>query len=97
MSQDTWWAFGVLLFAAIATISIVLALILRTYSRKVATGKEDLKGSIAVVREKLDPEGVVFVDGGLWNAVSQSGKIEAGQEVIIIEVNGLTLTVKNKT
>jgi membrane-bound serine protease (ClpP class) len=94
MSHNTWWALGVLIFGLIALISAVIALILRTYSRKVATGKEDLKGSTAIVKETIDPEGVVFVDGGLWNAVSLSGKIEAGQEVTITEVNGLTLTVK---
>jgi membrane-bound serine protease (ClpP class) len=97
MSQTNWWFTGILIFVIIAVIIIVIALIIRTYSKQAATGREDLKGRIAVVRETLDPEGVVAVEGELWNAVSKSGRIEAGQEVVILAIKGLTLSVTNKT
>jgi membrane-bound serine protease (ClpP class) len=60
------------------------------------TGKEDLMGKTAIVKEALRPEGTVFYDGELWNAVSKSGHIEPGEEVIIENVNKLTLTVAKK-
>jgi membrane-bound serine protease (ClpP class) len=92
-SQTNWWLVGILIFAAIGLIALVIALIVRTYSRPAATGKENLKGRTAIVKERLDPEGVISVEGELWNAVTQSGPIEAGQEVIITEVKDLILTV----
>ncbi len=96
MSQSSWLLTGVLIFISIGLIAVVIALVLRTYSQKTTTGKEDLKGRNAVVRETLNPRGVVFIEGELWNALSLSGIIEAGQEVIVSEVKGLTLTVKIK-
>jgi membrane-bound ClpP family serine protease len=97
MSQINWWLTGILIFAIIGLIAVVISLIIRTYSRKTATGKEDLKGRTATVIETLKPQGVVAVEGELWNAKSKSGNIEAGQDVIISEVKGLTLWVSNKT
>ena len=63
-------------FYSIGLIAVVISLIIRTYRRKTATGKEDLKGRVAIVVETLKPQGVVSVEGELWNAVSKSGVIE---------------------
>lgn len=92
-----WWGTGIIIFAAIVLIVVVIVLIVRTYRRQAATGKEDLKGRVAIVTQTLEPRGVVAVEGELWNAVSKSGVIEVGQEVLISEVKGLTLSVTNKT
>lgn len=97
MSQISWWTTGLLIFVIVGLIVVVISLIIRTYSRKTTTGRENLKGQAAVVVETLNPNGVVSVEGELWNAVSKSGLIAAGQEVIISEVKGLILSVKNKT
>ena len=97
MSQISWWTTGILIFVIIGFIAVVISLIIRTYSQKTATGRENLKGQIAIVVESLNPNGVVSVEGELWNAVSKSGLIAAGQEVIISEVKGLILSVINKT
>jgi membrane-bound ClpP family serine protease len=92
-----WWIIGILIFILIGVIAAVLALIIRTYSQKTATGKEDLTGRTAIVKETLQPAGVVLVEGELWDAVSRAGTIEADQEVTILEVKSLTLIVTNKT
>jgi membrane-bound serine protease (ClpP class) len=97
MSQISWWTTGILIFIVIGFIAIVISLIIRTYSQKTATGRENLKGQVATVVETLNPNGVVSIEGELWNAVSKSGLIAAGQEVIISEVKGLILSVINKT
>jgi membrane-bound serine protease (ClpP class) len=61
----------------------------------VRTGSEELIGSVAEVREPLDPEGQVFVSGALWRAlVTEGGTIGLGTRVRIKSVDGLTLEVE---
>jgi membrane-bound serine protease (ClpP class) len=61
----------------------------------VRTGSEELIGSVAEVREPLDPEGQVFVAGALWRArVGGSGPIGLGNRVRIKSLDGLTLEVE---
>jgi membrane-bound serine protease (ClpP class) len=86
----------VLLIILAGLIVLVIILVVRTYRRQATTGKEDLRGKIAVVKETLDPEGLVFYQGDLWTALSNSGRIESGEEVIITEVKGLKLLVMKK-
>ena len=42
------------------------------------------------------PEGTVFFQGEYWNAVSRSGRIEPGEEVVIEQIEGLKLYVIKK-
>ncbi|MDD5702498.1 MAG: NfeD family protein, partial [Dehalococcoidales bacterium] len=67
-----------------------------THRRQASTGREDLIGKKAVVRQALSPEGTVFYKGELWSAISESGTISPGEEVIITGVDGLTLIVIKK-
>jgi membrane protein implicated in regulation of membrane protease activity len=39
---------------------------------------------------------MVFVEGELWTATSEAGRIEAGEEVIVTKVEGLKLKVNKK-
>jgi len=64
--------------------------------RKVVTGREEFKGSTAVVRTKLDPEGLVYFQGELWKAALDSGSAVPGEEVIIKSLEGLKLFVTKK-
>ncbi len=89
-----WWLLTIVLIFAAALIAFIVILVLRTYRNQVTTGGEDLIGKIAMVKEPLDPEGMVIYLGDLWNAQSVSGKIEAGEEVVITAVQGLKLQVK---
>jgi membrane-bound serine protease (ClpP class) len=46
------------------------------------------------VRQTLDPEGFVFVNGELWRARSSNGPIHAGESVRVERVDdGLVLEV----
>jgi len=58
-----------------------------------ATGRESLVGSVAEARTDLSPNGMVFVEGELWNAVSTNGPIPSGRKVRVVGADGLTLTV----
>ena len=61
----------------------------------VKSGPEELIGRGAEVRERLDPKGQVFVDGGLWKAElsDPSGVALIGEEVKVEALRGLTLVV----
>jgi membrane-bound serine protease (ClpP class) len=96
---------GVRLFTALcvaipfAVIVIVLMrLVLRSRSWKVATGKEELIGEIGEVRETVGSSesfGSVFVHGELWRAAAGIGEsIPAGARVRVKKVKGLTLEVE---
>jgi membrane-bound serine protease (ClpP class) len=65
----------------------------------VVTGQSDLVGQVGVVRQTLDPEGLVFVHGELWRARTENGDAVApGREVRIEELGDeLTLRVAPTT
>jgi len=64
--------------------------------RRVSTGHEAAKGSIAVARTALNPEGMVFYDGELWKATLDKDSATPGEEVIITGLEGLKLFVTKK-
>jgi membrane-bound serine protease (ClpP class) len=88
----------------IATVTIIISgalifLIQRAISihrKQATTGREELPGKTAVVKVALNPAGTVFYKGELWSAVSESGKVQPGEEVIINRIDGLTLYVTKK-
>ncbi len=88
----------------IATVVIIVAVvfafvmqrIVRAYRRQARTGREELVGKTALVKEALKPEGTVFFKGERWTAISEKDQVEAGEEVIINAVDGLTLYVTKK-
>ncbi|RPI76900.1 MAG: nodulation protein NfeD [Desulfobacteraceae bacterium] len=72
---------------------VVTALVIRTHRSKVQSGQQGLIGEKGIVKQTLDPEGVVFVHGELWKAISAE-KISADEKIAVEKVNGLVLTVK---
>ncbi|MFC1980477.1 NfeD family protein [Chloroflexota bacterium] len=70
--------------------------VIPTFHKKPATGGEELIGLEGEVIEPLTPVGVILARGEYWKAKSLSGDIRAGEEVEVIALNGLTLTVKHK-
>lgn len=73
---------------------IVARLVARSHRLKVSTGREGLIGQVGRVRVALDPEGMVFVDGALWEAVTDDGPIPVGARVEVLSVDGLCLHVR---
>jgi membrane-bound serine protease (ClpP class) len=90
--------------AAIVAGGVILAAFIVFASRKalaahrdepVRTGSEELVGTIGEVREPLDPDGQVFLNGALWRARSTDGeRVELGNRVRVRSVDGLTLEVE---
>ena len=61
--------------------------------RKASVGVEMLVGKTAVAVGELWPDGQVKVNGEIWNA-HYAGGCEAGTEVVVRAVEGLTLEVE---
>ena len=79
-----------------ALLAFVVYRVIRAHRRQASTGREELVGKRAVVKVALAPEGTVFFKGERWTAVSDGGRVEPGEEVIITKVDGLTLYVVKK-
>jgi membrane-bound serine protease (ClpP class) len=50
-------------------------------------------GEIGLVKERIDPEGLIFVHGEYWRATAGE-RIEPGEKVEVGGVDGLILKVK---
>ena len=72
---------------------VVAGLAFRAQRAKPMGGIQGLLGEVGVVREPLDPEGLVFVHGENWRARA-SERIEEGERVEVERVEGLILRVK---
>ena len=82
------------------TITLVFVFVLNraliAHRKQARTGREDLIGRAAVVKVALKPEGMVFLKGERWEAISEEGPVAAGTEVVITGIDGLTLHVTKK-
>jgi len=80
-------------FALFVTFAVTK--IVQARRRRPVTGQEELVGQVGVVRKALDPAGLVFVHGELWQARSEDEPIEAGTPVIVAGIGeGLILDVR---
>jgi membrane-bound serine protease (ClpP class) len=70
--------------------------VVRGLRRRLVTGAEGMVGAFGKAVETLDPAGMVDIKGEYWKAVSPNAKIEAGRNIEVIGINGLTLEVKEK-
>jgi len=78
--------FGALLLA-------VTWLAVKSQMRRPVTGAESMVGTIAVAKTELAPRGKVFLQGEIWDAVSEE-PIHEGEEAEVKAVSGLTLSVR---
>jgi membrane-bound serine protease (ClpP class) len=91
-----WWVIALVVTVFAAIFVFVIGAIVRAHRRRPTTGKEGLIGKTAVAHTALNPTGMVFVEGELWTATSEAGKIEAGEEVVVTKLEGLKLKVTKK-
>jgi membrane-bound serine protease (ClpP class) len=91
---SVWVALAI---AGTFVLLLVFALtkIVASRRRKPVTGQEELVGEIGIVRKALDPSGLVFVHGELWQARSEAGPLAAGTTVLVERLDdGLVLLVR---
>jgi membrane-bound serine protease (ClpP class) len=68
--------------------------ILQARRRPAVTGKDELVGQVGVVRRALDPAGLVFIHGELWQARTDGEPLEPGATVRVDGIeDGLVLDV----
>jgi membrane-bound serine protease (ClpP class) len=77
--------------AIAGTLAAVMALvafkIVQVRRAPVVTGSSEMLGQVGVVRQRLDPTGLVFVHGELWQARSRGEPIEPGTPVRIERID----------
>ena len=88
------WAVVLVVLALGSFAALGLWLALRNRNRPIATGQEALVGRLAEVRQRLEPDGMVFIEGALWQAVSEDGTVDAGDWVRVVAVHDLRLIVR---
>ena len=90
---DRWLIF--LVAGAISAFFIfVVGAVARTRKRPSITGIKTMIGMKGIAKTDLDPIGVALVHGESWNARTEEGRIEAGEEVVVNDIRGLQLSVK---
>jgi membrane protein implicated in regulation of membrane protease activity len=63
--------------------------------RERETGKEGMLNRVGVVKERLDPEGKIFIRGEWWDAEAEGGQaVEVGSRVVTRRMIGLKLVVE---
>ncbi|MDH5696857.1 MAG: nodulation protein NfeD, partial [Dehalococcoidia bacterium] len=94
--QVSPWLIATITIIIVAFFVFAVQRVIRAHRRQASTGREELTGKIATVKRALEPEGMVLFKGELWTAVSESGRVEPGEEVIINKVDSLKLYVSKK-
>jgi len=83
------------LMAALAAYAVITyRLGSKALVKKPVAGLTDMVGSKGKVVTPLDLEGLVRIKGELWKSKSVDGRIDAGEEVIVVEQDGLKLIVR---
>jgi membrane-bound serine protease (ClpP class) len=72
---------------------VVASLAFRAYRARPLSGSDGLLGEVGLVKERIDPEGLIFVHGEYWRAKARE-RVEPGEKVEVEGVEGLLLSVK---
>ena len=96
MLQIDPWVIIVLAIAFAIFLAISIFWGIRAHRQQILAGKEELVGKVAEVKTVMKPKGTVFIEGERWTAISETGRVEPGEEVIITKVDGLKLWVTPK-
>ncbi len=90
------WLIAIVVILVAGFFVFVIQRVVAAHRRQATTGREELVGKVGVVKKALNPEGFVLYKGELWNAISEGGPVEAGEEVTISRVEGLKVYVTRK-
>ena len=96
MFQVNPWLIATVVIIVTALFAFVINRVVGAHRRQAKTGREELVGKTAIVKQALEPEGTIFFKGERWTAISEKGRVKPGEEVIITKVDGLILHVTKK-
>ena len=95
LAVDIWLLISITLCFA-GFFGFVVRKIVAARRAPVRSGVEGLVGSSGTVRRALTPEGRVYIQGELWDAVSEDGvHIAEDQRVDVVRVDGMHLHVRS--
>ena len=77
-----------------AFFAFVIAKALLAQRRRPTHRNRGMIGEIAEVRQALEPDGMVFVEGELWRGRSESGALAVGERVVVTGHDGMLLHVR---
>jgi membrane-bound serine protease (ClpP class) len=90
------WLIAVVCILITGFLTFIIQRAISAHRKQAYTGREELIGKTAAVKVALNPEGMVFYKGERWTAISESGEVKVGEDVIIKKVDGLVLYVVKK-
>ena len=92
------WPLIVLMTATIASFFLFAVTAgIRAQRTKVVSGIESMVGATGMATSDLDPWGTVQVRSELWSAVAEEGSIKKGEQVRVIDTEGVRLKVIKKS
>ena len=91
--QISWSVMLPVIALAVGFTFLVVNFGVRALRRRTPTGKEGMIGLVGSAKTNLTPNGTIFIQGEIWEAVS-SVPVTAGQPVQITQIDGLTAHVK---
>jgi len=90
------WVLAVLM-AALAIYSYIMYRVGRsTFLIRPKVAAETVIGNGGKVTKRLAPEGYVKVQGVLWKAKCVESELEVGDEIVVVDIDGLRLIVSPK-
>ncbi len=87
------WLIVIVVIAIAVFIAVTIIWGIRAHRQQILAGREELVGKTAEVKTVMKPKGTVFIQGERWTAISEDGRVQPGEEVIITKVEGLMLRV----
>ncbi|MFH1381374.1 MAG: NfeD family protein [Chloroflexota bacterium] len=93
LAQVEPWLIVIVAIAAAAFIAISIIYGIRAHRHPALLSKDDFIAKTAEVKEVLNPNGTVFIEGELWAAISEGGVVQPGEKVIVTKVDNLKLWV----
>jgi len=87
------WGIALIVVLIVGFLALGIWRGILVHRQRISAGREDLIGKTAMVRNALEPQGTVFIQGELWTAVSEEGSVEPGEKVVITGVDNLVLRV----
>lgn len=93
ISKTAWPLFAFVVLVSLLVFGFVMKKVVVALQAPVVTGREGLIHQIGVAKSGLDPKGTIFVQGEVWDAVSEE-PVSANEEVVVAGVEGLVLKVK---
>lgn len=89
------WAVIILAIILMAFSGYTYTMGRRVLNRKLLHEIESMIGSTGIVSNISETGGYIKIHGELWKAVSES-KLTAGEEIIVVDVDGFKLVVERK-